>query len=66
MNLVFTIDLFFIYLIGVCEAIVASDGLEHLIELLNNSNIILQGIAAVTIDCLVRDSAEGQRRLLRQ
>ncbi|CAF2656609.1 unnamed protein product [Rotaria sp. Silwood2] len=51
---------------GVCEAIIASDGLEHLIALLNSSNILLPGNAAVTIDCLVRDSPEGQRRLLTQ
>ncbi|CAF3714365.1 unnamed protein product [Adineta steineri] len=51
---------------GVCEAIIASDGLEHLISLLNSSNILLHGNAAVTIDCLVQHSSEGQRRLLKQ
>ncbi|CAF1240359.1 unnamed protein product [Rotaria sordida] len=51
---------------GVCEAIIASDGLEHLIALLNSSHILLSGNAAVAIDCLVQDSPEGQRRLLKQ
>ncbi|CAF4756830.1 unnamed protein product [Rotaria sp. Silwood1] len=51
---------------GVCEAIIASDGLEHLITLLNSSHSLLPSFAAVTIDCLVRNSPEGQRRLLKQ
>lgn len=48
------------------EAIIASDGLEHLINLLNSPNKVLQGNATVTIDCLGRDSPEGQRQLLKQ
>ncbi|CAF1118371.1 unnamed protein product [Adineta ricciae] len=51
---------------GVCEAIIASDGLDHLISLLNSSNALLHGSAALTIDCLIRHSPEGQRRLLKQ
>ena len=56
----------FLAQIGVCEAIINSNGLEHLIALLNSSNILLYGNAAVAIDCLVRHSSEGQRRLLKQ
>ena len=52
--------------IGVCEAIIASDGLEHIIALLNSSNMLVHGNTAVTIDCLVRSSPEGQRRLFKQ
>lgn len=52
--------------IGVCEAIINSDGLESLIALLGSSNILLYGLAAVTINALVRNSSEGQRKLLKQ
>ncbi|UJR37586.1 hypothetical protein I4U23_030284 [Adineta vaga] len=51
---------------GVCEAIIASDGLDHLISLLNSSDQLLHGGAALTIDCLIQHSPEGQRRLLKQ
>lgn len=52
--------------LGVCEAIIASDGLEHLTVLLNSSNPLVHGNAAVTIGCLAQDSPEGQRRLFKQ
>ena len=62
----FACSSFFFVNTGVCEAIIASDGLDHLISLLNSSNALLYGSAALTIDCLIRHSPEGQRRLLKQ